>query len=124
MMHVSSVKVLVFFCVLFVVVWGCGDKLDPLGSGGIDDLPDVVTYDDHIELLLEERCLSCHSEDVEGSDRNFAPADVNFDDYEDAVYWSSQSNQRIQAGTMPPGSPLSSYERALFQRWIDQGWPE
>lgn len=115
---------LVMLILLCVIPIGCDDKIDPVDPGDDDDLPENVTYTAHIRPLLETSCLSCHSAQVQGGDREGAPANVNFDSYTDAVAWAESSNVRIQAGTMPPSNPLSSFNRALFQRWIDQGTRE
>jgi uncharacterized membrane protein len=102
----------------------CEEKLDPFVEGGQQQLPDTVSYNDHIRPLLEGHCTGCHASHRQGADRNGAPVGIDLDTYSDAVAWAERSNARIQAGSMPPSGGVSDYERALFQRWVDQGTPE
>ncbi len=107
-----------------LAIAGCGDKVDPLTAfddpNGEEDGP--VTYMADIKSILDDYCIGCHSITKEGFERQGAPVGVDFDTYEDAADWADPANQRIQGGTMPPGGQgLSQEERALFQRWIDDG---
>ena len=104
-----------------------GTKTDPAAPDGDDDgLPGTVTYTGHVKALLDANCIRCHASSLEGRARNGAPADVNLDTYPAAVAAAQRANVQIQLGTMPfdlPGG-LPAFERALFQRWVDQGTPE
>jgi uncharacterized membrane protein len=102
----------------------CKEKRDPFTDGGQQQLPDTVSYTDHIQPLLEGHCTGCHASYRQGADRNGAPVGIDLDTYSDAVASAERANARIQAGTMPPSGGLSDYERGLFQRWVDQGTQE
>lgn len=102
----------------------CENKQDPFAEGGQQQLPDSVSYGQHVQPLLEAHCTDCHASYRQGADRNGAPVVLNLDTYADAVTWSEYANEQIQAGTMPPSGGLSDYQRALFQRWVEQGTPE
>jgi hypothetical protein len=99
----------------------CGTKNDPVGSLPGDGLPETVTYTEHIRPLLEDNCTGCHASTLQGADRNGAPTGIDFDTYANATQWAEQGNARIQAGSMPPSGGLTSNDRALFQKWVDQG---
>jgi len=104
---------------------GCGDKVDPLQrvDSGTDETNGPVTYAVDIQPLLETHCLSCHSSQRQGSERSGAPINVDFDSYAGIVQWIDEASLRIQSGTMPLTGGIRQEDRALFQRWIDDGFP-
>ena len=102
---------------------GCGDKADPVGEPG-DGLPDLVSYTQHIKPLLDTNCIQCHAISRQGADRNGAPVGVNFDTYANARSSADRADARIQAGTMPPTGGLTTYDRSVFHKWVEQGTPE
>ena len=113
---------------LFLVVTGCGDKIDPLtvfeeppdDGNGETEVP--VTYTTDIKAILDANCLGCHSITRGGPDRNGAPVGVDFDTFNDAVSLAERANLRIQSGTMPPdGVGLTNAASRLFQTWIEDG---
>lgn len=85
-----------------------------------------TTYtNDILPLIFQGNCLGCHAGILEsGAARNFAPVNVNFDTYTDAVNNSQRANQRVQAGTMPPSGALFPSDMALFNQWLNSGTPE
>ena len=113
-----------FVAALVALLLCCGTKNDPVGGSTADNLPDTVTYAEHIRPLLETTCTGCHASAREGADRNGAPTGVDFDTYANIALWAERANARIQAGSMPPSGGLDSDDRALFQKWVDQGLPE
>jgi uncharacterized membrane protein len=114
----------VAFLLLAACLVACEDKLDPFVEGGQHQLPDSVSYTEHVKPLLDTYCTGCHASFLQGADRNGAPTGVDVDTYAGAVQWADRSNARIQAGSMPPSGGLSSSDRELFQKWVDQGTPE
>jgi uncharacterized membrane protein len=106
-----------------LVASGCGEEQDP---GGDDDVvvDAGVTYTEHIKPILDGACISCHASYLAGADRNGAPEGVDFDTFEAASASGSAANTRIQAGTMPPSGALTSEQQAVFQKWVDEGFPE
>jgi len=108
-----------------VIATGCGEKQDPGGGAGDDaDVDGGVTYSEHVAPILDGHCIGCHSGYLEGADRNGAPPGVDFDTYEAAVESGDAANVRIQAGSMPPSGSLSAGDKAIFQAWVDEGFPE
>lgn len=116
MRRVTIVAVITFVSLLL----SCGTKNDPVESLPQDGLPDTVTYTQHIRPLLETNCTGCHASTLQGANRNGAPTGVDFDTYANAAQSAERGNVRIQAGSMPPTGGIDSYDRALFQKWIDQ----
>ena len=112
--------VLVVFLGVVATILSCGDKIDTIEEMDDSDLPEQVTYGEHIRPILEQHCTMCHALNIQGADRQGAPVGVDLDTYQRAMEWSERSNMRIQGGTMPPSGGLSSYDRSLFQKWIDQ----
>ena len=83
-------------------------------------LPGVVT----------RTCLSCHSVNAIGTDRNLAPVGMNYDSY--ASFTSTQAKadfaNDITAGRMPPpgdphSMPTSIEERNMVELWRSCGYP-
>jgi uncharacterized membrane protein len=129
-MYMKSVVCLV--CVVALQALGCGEKLDPKpakgseppgGDGGVDTVAEVV-YSSNvatIKPLLDTYCAGCHSSALSGTDRNGAPAGIDFDTYEGAVANAEEGNDEIQSGGMPPSGGLSDEDKRLFQLWLDTG---
>jgi uncharacterized membrane protein len=102
---------------------GCGEKPDPAQNPACDPLR-AVSYTDDLAPVFARYCTACHS--TTATDRNGAPAGVDFDTWAAAALWAETANQRVQAGSMPPGgNPVpSATARCLLQAWVDQGAPE
>lgn len=98
---------------------------------------DTITFNEHIRPILAESCFACH-----GSDAAHRKADLRLDHGADATALrdgirafapgnlaDSEAWQRILSTdpdeVMPPPeshkSPLKPEQRALLQRWIEQG---
>lgn len=113
---------LILICISLLL--SCGEKINPVrnndqGNGQIE-----VTYSNQIKPIFDNNCIRCHATDLQGSARNGAPPNVNFNSYSNAINSAGLANSRIQAGTMPPDGGLPSDDRDLFQQWIDQGLKE
>jgi len=120
----KEMSVILIILGVIVILPSCGDKMDPIAEFDDSGLPDQVTYGENIQTLIEQNCTMCHAQSIQGADRQGAPVGVDLDTFQRAVEWAERSNIRIQAGTMPPAGGLSSYERSLFQKWIDQDLQE
>jgi uncharacterized membrane protein len=101
-------------------VTGCGDKYGR-------DCSDVgaVTYTQVAEVF-DAHCTRCHSTTLTGGDRNHAPSDVNFDNYDDAKINAPAANGKILDEEMPKDNPgeVSDPEGCLIEAWIGQGYPQ
>lgn len=128
---------LVGLAALLLVSAACSDqKLElPAGGGGFggfdvllgDSDQEPVTWSAGVSAIFAARCAACHSAGRTGTQREGAPAHVNFDTYEDAVEHADRAWTRIAAGTMPPGrdfeNVVPSAERGVIRRWMDGGMP-
>ena len=103
-------------------------------------MPDQVSYNFHIRPILSDKCFKCHGPDknkreaglrLDIPDSAFAPlketkgafALVPFKPEESEVYKriiSTDSSYQMPSPTAHLGM-LSSYEIALFKKWINQG---
>lgn len=116
---------------LTACVIGCSDE-SPVPDEDFD-LPDTVTWHEHIHPLVQAKCVGCHQEG--------AIAPMALDTYDLARMWSRQSAAAIEANVMPPWGArntdectlpgefkddvsLSDEEKALYARWLEQGTPE
>jgi len=99
-----------------------------------------VSFEKHIQPILEENCLSCHNADKAKGDLNLAtkkdafttgenaPTIIAFNSAKSSVY-SLASLPADHDDLMPPaksGGPLKKEQLDLLRGWIDQGavWPE
>ncbi|HTE52083.1 MAG TPA: hypothetical protein VK698_14620 [Kofleriaceae bacterium] len=89
-----------------------------------------LTYEDFGQPFVEQFCLRCHSESVEGDDRQDAPADHNFDTQFECEALAEHMDQKAGSGpdatndSMPPSAPRPSDEqRAMLSEWLACGAP-
>lgn len=92
------------------------------------DLPDEVTFSEHVAPILFENCVSCH--------RPGDVAPMSLLTYKEARPWAKSIRQATSARDMPPwdadprygrfsnDSSLSEREIALLARWVELGAPE
>jgi Cytochrome c len=139
-----------------VLVVGCGDDSDdhgspddhnddhdaehgdhehePVGPPSGATCPDgdssTLTYENFGKEFFSKYCTSCHSSKVKGDARMKAPADHNFDTYEEIELLSEHIDQKAAAGTktnvsMPPTDPKPTLEeRKKLGEWIACGLKE
>lgn len=97
------------------------------------ELPETVTWHEHIAPLVTGSCKGCHTEG------GIAP--FSMDSYEQVAKWHRQVSQAVSSGVMPPWGAhetdectppapfkddlrLSDYEKQLFEKWSQQDAPE
>jgi hypothetical protein len=109
---------------LVVLLSACDAKVElpPAAVGG--DGGSAVTYCGDVHRIVTDNCVSCHATALTGAARGGAPTDLNFDTYALCHDQATTMNLSIQSGHMPPGSPLSAADRALFNTWATGGTPE
>ncbi|MDZ4851655.1 MAG: c-type cytochrome domain-containing protein [Pirellulaceae bacterium] len=99
-----------------------------------DDLPEKVTFDEHIKPIFREHCSSCHN----ASDKKSGLSLDNYastmeggsggellvaGDLESSRLWSLSSHS--EQPKMPPNQDkISDAKLGLLKRWIMQGMPE
>ncbi|MCA9716339.1 MAG: hypothetical protein KC468_16830 [Myxococcales bacterium] len=71
-------------------------------------------------------CTHCHSSSA--ADRQAAPVDLNYDDYNSASAKGTRTAERVMDGTMPPttsdGPALSAEAEAQIIDWSQCGTPQ
>jgi hypothetical protein len=107
-----------------------GEELQDFAAQAVS-IPATVNYTSHMRpWLFEPICMNCHSSEFGPGERNSAPSNVNWDTYGGTTQLQKTSgNGRVQADTMPPSFLLSelrttTFQRELFQAWLDDGFPE
>ncbi len=122
---------------LLTFFMSCGPSMPEDVAIAYESLPEVVDFNFHVKPILSDRCYSCH-----GPDANTRQAGLRLDIEEEAFKklasgerafvtgkpGSSESVQRIlnddpEIQMPPPESNLvlSSREKALIIKWIEQG---
>ena len=102
---------------------GCAQGDGTLEEVDPASLPEVVTWVDHIEPILDRYCATCHSD----------AADVGrLSGYDYGTYLGSACqfggvvNTFLEGGSMPPGAAPrpDGRQSALLRQWRAQGYPE
>jgi hypothetical protein len=132
--------------VLVGIIFGCGQGVEEaeLGNGLATSelnrtLPEVISFNYHVRPILSDRCYACHGPDrskIEGGLSLLDPmrATAALGDHKDhfaivpGEVTASTLVKRIYATDptiiMPPPASnltLDDYERAILQKWIEQG---
>jgi len=105
-----------------------------LNYGAAQELPEKVTYDDHIKPIFREHCLSCHN----ANDKKSGLALDSFSatmaggsggeclvagDLDSSRLWALTAH--VEQPTMPPNQDkIADPKLALLKKWIEQGMPE
>jgi len=107
---------------------GCGDDGGETEEHELPDVEcegaDVPAFD---EVAAFEKCTMCHSSELMGPDRNGAPEDDNWDDYEEAVEHAELIAHEVFEGEMPPaasGITLTAAEEEELYLWALCGTPQ
>jgi hypothetical protein len=88
------------------------------------DAEEVPTF---AEVAAFEKCTTCHSSELSGAERNGAPADDNWDEYEEAMEHAELIAHEVFEGEMPPeesGITLTAAEEDDLYLWALCGAPE
>jgi hypothetical protein len=95
------------------------------------ELPDVECEGADVPSFAEveafDKCTTCHSSELTGDDRNDAPEDDNWDDYEEAMEHAELIAHEVFEGEMPPedsGITLTADEEEDLYLWALCGTPE
>lgn len=89
----------------------------------VQQLPDPVTYNDHVKSILDTNCLNCHSNPATNG------ASIPLDNYLDAAnaYVNGDLLNRIskqpgESNFMPNGgNRLPQFSIDLIAKWFDDG---
>jgi hypothetical protein len=74
-----------------------------------------ISYTNNIKLLLDTSCVQCHSPANPG--REWLDVYIRGDS-NDVFHNAEDSLEYIQSGLMPPGKPLNSSQKQMFQQWV------
>ena len=135
------------FCKIMVLILGfhlfsCGPTMPEEIEIALNDLPEKVDFNFHVKPILSDRCYACH-----GPDENTRKAGLRLDIEEEAFKKLASGNRAFVSGKpsrsesvlrilskdqeilMPPPDAnlsLTTQEKALIIKWIDQGaeWKE
>ena len=101
----NAARVVFILNVLFVM--GC------MGFGSADpNETSEITYQEHVQPLLEAKCLDCHGDPPIGGS-------ITISDEAAAIAHAPRIHARsVIMGDMPPGAPLSYQEKLILDTWI------
>lgn len=141
-MSMRSIAWILMMCGALSFAAACGDDdsdADGDSDEGADEgdageeleLPDVDCDGEEIPTFAEveafEKCTTCHSSELSGTDRGGAPADDNWDEYEEAMEHAEEIAHEVFEGEMPPedsGITLTAAEEDQLYLWALCGAPE
>ncbi len=101
---------------------GCGSGDAPLATVDPDAAPLRPTYD-QVAAILNRSCVPCHGGNSAGTVTAVA-VDPDYSQCESTLAELEGLRATVlQSGSMPPGAwpRLSSEEKLLMERWLDQG---
>lgn len=86
---------------------------------------EFLTYSTAGQPFLTTWCRACHSVDLEGDERQGAPAGIDFNVHADAVRFEDRIVARAlgEVADMPPLGGPSVMEQVGFSDWIACGLP-
>jgi hypothetical protein len=125
------------FILLLFISYGCGNSLPENIHDEFENIPSIISYNNHVKPILSDRCYACH-----GPDENSRKAGLRLD-IEDAAF-SKLENGHIAfvrksiskshaisrmissdpTFKMPPPESelkLDDREIAIIAKWLDQG---
>lgn len=109
----------------------CGGEDDDNDGDNNDDLPqvdcsgDIPAFDE--VTAFSEVCTNCHSTGLSGTERNGAPANINWDDYDSAQVHAEDGAEEVFDNDMPPpgsGHTLTNAQKEQLYRWALCGTPQ
>lgn len=124
-MQMARILALTFCLAGLLVISGClvdkGDLVDPVSQDFCDSIQ--VTYDDTIKALIDQSCAftGCHASGFQSGD---------FTSYSSMSAYGALDGRMAarvideNPSSMPPGNPLPDSVKAIFQCWINDGYPQ
>ena len=78
-----------------------------------------LTYENFGQGILNRHCNSCHSVYARPGQRADAPLGVDFDTWDDVLFWGERIKVRaIDEDTMPPAGGMVPEERIGLEEWL------
>lgn len=105
---------------IFIVLWSNCTKAI-IDEGETMPIPETITYNDHIQSIMLNNCVTCHS--------GVSPsAGLDLSTYQ-AVKSSAENGTlltRVEdvSNPMPPNGLMSAELRAQIAKWAEDGFPE
>ena len=81
----------------------------------------ALSWDSFALPFFVSRCGQCHSSSLTVDERNGAPADQNFDDYDTVVKYAPRILEQVDKNLMPPGGWVLFSEADDLREWIGCG---
>lgn len=97
-----------------LVAWSCGSGADPCRN--------APRYRVHVQPIVQEKCVGCHSSARAGDARNGAPAGVDFDSYEAVKSRQVELADAITSGRQPPVSEPAERRPTAEERDTVNAW--
>ena len=102
---------------LFALLSGCGAGADTGQCAG----EILLTWNSHGQAIITEYCQPCHASG--STQRNGAPEEVTFDDYEETIAWRSRilATATGDSPTMPPNMGMTPVDQENLWIWLTCG---
>ncbi|WP_424989346.1 hypothetical protein [Flagellimonas sp.] len=113
----------VLLCVsLLLLSCSYDSESDLTAQQDADDGNELVTYKDHIEVVIKNNCLSCHSDPpVNGAPFPLTTYTAVKKRTESGLLFAAISRQTGETSAMPPGGRMPQATIDLVEQWIEDG---
>ncbi len=113
-------KNLTYILAISVLLFNCSSGGDD-NTPEPDPIPETVTYNGHVKAIINGNCGSCHA----NPPTNGAPSSyTNYNEVKTGVEGNIIFRINSAADPMPPTGRMSTNNRAIIQKWKDQGFLE
>ena len=114
---------------IWFVFAGCpGFGGQSASNGLLSEVPDSPNYDEHVSLIMDAYCVSCHGDEPTAGAPGTFRLDIYTSDDKPGVFDVADRvliRSENTALPMPPSPPfLDSIELETLSVWLDNGAPE
>jgi mono/diheme cytochrome c family protein len=100
-------------------------SISTLQACSLGECPDGSDVDyAAVQALFTDNCITCHSSELTGADRQDAPAAYDYDTYAAAIEHPTMTWTEVNLGHMPPNAALSDDDKETIRVWYACETPE
>lgn len=110
-----------YVCVVFILLamWSCSEAV--IEDEDTEPILEIVSYNPDIKALVDNFCINCHNASAASGGLDLSTYDLVRNSTENGnliLRINDVNNPMPQSGLMPAA------ERDLFDKWVEDGFPE